>query len=162
ANKLQGVLRSRTFTLDRNKVLYRVAGVGCQINLIIDGYQLIREPIYGGLTVTVNHGDAFQWRVQDVSMWKGHRAYIEIIDEGPDFIAVDRILFGDGGPPPDAANPLLLAPLDDSDLKDSEALLRHYQGLFEEIGRQWAEGRLDRMKDAADRVAVLNWMLPLV
>src|SRR5262249_14246768 len=51
APRLQGVLRSRTFVIDHNKVLYRVAGHGGRINLIIDGYQLIREPIYGGLTL---------------------------------------------------------------------------------------------------------------
>ena len=156
AGKLQGVLRSRTFTLDKPKVLYRIAGMGGQVNLIIDGFQMIRDPIYGGLTFTVNHGDKFQWRVQDVSMWQGHRAYIEIIDDGPGWIAVDQILFGDGGPPADVPNALLKAALDDP------TLTRHLQGLFEEISEQWASGQLSQAKDAADRIALLQSLLPMI
>ncbi|HEV3259426.1 MAG TPA: DUF1549 domain-containing protein, partial [Gemmataceae bacterium] len=78
SDRLQGVLRSRTFTIPRKKILYHVAGRGAHIHLIIDNYQLIRDPIYGGLTVNIDHGDQLRWRVQDVSMWVGQRAYIEI------------------------------------------------------------------------------------
>src|SRR5439155_17021308 len=74
APRLQGVLRSRTFVLNHNKVLYRVAGRGGRINLIIDGYQLIRDPIYGGLTLAASSGDRWEWRVQDGHLWEGHRA----------------------------------------------------------------------------------------
>ncbi len=160
--KFQGVLRSKTFTIEKNKILYRVAGFGGQVNLIIDGFQLIRDPIYGGLTFTVNHGDAFQWRVQDVSMWKGHRAYVEVIDDGPSYVAVDAILFGDGGPPADVPNALLMKPLDDPSLATDEALRKHFEGLFAEVIGQWRDGKLAEAKDAADRVALLNWLLPLV
>jgi hypothetical protein len=99
SDKLQGVLRSQTFVIDRKKIHYRVLGHRGQINLIIDGYQLIRDPIYGGLTLRVDHGDKLQWRTMDVSMWLGHRAYVEIVDDGPGYIGVEQIVFSDDGPP---------------------------------------------------------------
>src|SRR5207245_2537535 len=77
SGKLQGALRSPTFRIEKDYVLYRVSGTNVRVNLIVDGYQLIRDPIYGGLSFTVNHGDRFSWSVQNVGMWKGHNAYIE-------------------------------------------------------------------------------------
>src|SRR5207247_1677665 len=61
SNRLQGAIRSKTFIIQKKKVFYRVAGQGSHINLIIDNYQRIRDPIYGGLTVTIDHGDQFEW-----------------------------------------------------------------------------------------------------
>ena len=51
SDRLQGVLRSPTFTIDKTKhPAIACAGNGGQVNLIVDGFQLIRDPIYGGLT----------------------------------------------------------------------------------------------------------------
>ena len=50
SRKLQGGLRSATFTITRDKIAYRIRGSGATVNLIIDGFQRIRDPIYGGLT----------------------------------------------------------------------------------------------------------------
>ena len=61
----------------KKNILYRVAGKGGRVNLIIDGYQHLRSPIYGGLTFTAGHDDVFTWHVQDVGMWVGLRAYID-------------------------------------------------------------------------------------
>ena len=49
AGKLQGVLRSPTFTIERPKIFYRLWGTGGQVRLVVDGLQLIQDPIYGGL-----------------------------------------------------------------------------------------------------------------
>ncbi|HEV3444142.1 MAG TPA: PSD1 and planctomycete cytochrome C domain-containing protein [Gemmataceae bacterium] len=98
SGKLQGALRSKSFAISRKKILYHAAGSESQINLIIDGYQLIREPIYGGLTIKLSH-DKPRWYTQDVSMWIGHRAYIELLDDGPGYLAIDRILLADEPPP---------------------------------------------------------------
>jgi hypothetical protein len=159
SSKLQGVLRSKTFVIPKKKVLYRVAGRGAQINLIIDGYQRIRDPIYGGLTIPINHGDRFEWRVQDVEMWLGHRAYIEIIDDGPGYVAVEKIRFSDNGPPPPAPNRLIVRILDDPQLKSPQTLARKYRELFLEILEQWRSGVLGAAMDRDDRVDLLNWML---
>jgi hypothetical protein len=159
SNRLQGVLRSRTFRITTNKILYHVAGRKSQINLIIDGYQLIRNPIYGGLTVPVDHGDRPQWRVQDVSMWRGHRAYIELIDDGPGYLAVDQILFADADPPTEPANRLIARLLEDPQLNTPEALAQKYQELLVEIVEEWRAGRLDAAADRDDRAALLDGLL---
>jgi cytochrome c553 len=159
SDKLQGVLRSQSFVISRKKILYHAAGRQAQINLIIDGYQLIRDPIYGGLTIKIDQGDDFQWHAQDVSMWLGHRAYIELIDNGPGYIAVDKIVFSDERPPADAPNPLLVSLLDDPRLTSRDDLARKYQGLFLEIVGQWQDGNLAAQADGKERLALLNWLL---
>ncbi len=106
ALELQGVLRSPTFRLEKDYLWYRVAGKKAKINLIIDGFQLIRNPIYGGLTKGINHGNEFRWVAMDVSMWRGHMAYIECKDEGPGFLALDQVVASNlrnPAPPPPSA-----------------------------------------------------------
>src|SRR5262249_42777409 len=98
-NRLQGALRSPSFTIESKHIHFRVAGRGTKINLIIDGFQMIRDPIYGGLTFGINHGDELRWHVMNVGMWIGHRAYIEALDEGDGYLVLDRVVFSDGGPP---------------------------------------------------------------
>src|SRR5262249_27013706 len=97
--KRQGDLRSRTFTIDHDKIWFRVGGSGAMVNLIIDGYQLIREPIYGGLHFKCNGDGAMHWEVMDVHEWRGHRAYIEVLDDGDEWVALDRVYFADSAPP---------------------------------------------------------------
>ena len=97
----------------RSGSAYRVAGRGTRVRLVIDSLELIRDPIYGGLEFPVKHGSQPHWHVQDVSMWTGHRAYIEAVDDGPGFFALEQVVFTDGGAPADAPNPLLARLLDD-------------------------------------------------
>jgi hypothetical protein len=160
SNHLQGVSRSQTFVLSKKRIHYHVGGKQAQVNLIIDGYQLIRDPIYGGLSFKIDSGEHLEWRVQDVSMWQGHRAYIEILDDGPGYVVLDRILSSDDdGPPPDAPNRLLLRLLDDPAITSPLALARKYQELCLEIVSQWRSGSLGSASDLADRTAILNFML---
>ncbi len=79
ARRFQGALRSPTFTIDRGYVHLKVAGKGTRISLVIDGFTLIRAPIYGGLRLAVE-GERPHWMTIDVSMWKGHRAWLEFTD----------------------------------------------------------------------------------
>src|SRR5262249_60667513 len=79
SRRLEGALRSETFTIDRKYVHLRAAGCRGQVHLVIDGFTLIRNPIYGGLSLQLDN-DLFGWRTIDVSMWQGHRAYFEIAD----------------------------------------------------------------------------------
>jgi hypothetical protein len=153
AGRLQGVLRSPSFTIDKGHILYRVAGQGSQVNLIIDGYQLIRDPIYGGLTFHAK-SDQMEWRSMDVTMWKGHRAYVEIVDDGPGFIAVDRILFADTASPPKAESKLFAGLPSDEETRTSKLV-----GLCEEIVDQWQADRLSATEDAAECYELLNWLL---
>jgi hypothetical protein len=161
APQLKGVVRSATFTISKKNILYHVAGRQGRINLILDGLQLIRDPIYGGLTFGVDHGDAWHWHVQDVSMWLGQRAYVEIIDDGPGFVAVDRILFSDDGPPALSPSRLLLRLLDDAQVRSAETLAKKYQDLLLAIVNQWQSGELAQRVDGAERLALLNWFLEM-
>jgi hypothetical protein len=159
SGKLQGALRSRTFTIDKKYIWYAVSGRGGRVNLIIDGFQQIRDPIYGGLTFVPPADDRFTWHRQDVGMWLGQRAYIEVLDDAPGHIALDRIVFSDAGHPEAPPNALLLRLLDDPAVIDADVLARKYQELFTEIIAQWSDGKLDALEDRADRIALVNTLL---
>jgi hypothetical protein len=106
---LAGVLRSQTFTISNKYVWFHVGGTGGKVSVIIDGYQQIQDPIYGGLRFGVNSGETRSWRAIDLSMWQGHRAYIELTDDGPGYLAIDGIAFSDRPPadPAPATSPTL-------------------------------------------------------
>jgi hypothetical protein len=145
SDRLAGSIRSPTFTIGMKKILYRVAGRGGQVRLILDGLQLIQEPIYGGLAFGINNTD-LHWHVQDVSMWAGHRAYIEVLDDGPGYAAIEQILFSDNGPPPEAP---LAKPRD-------EAKARAW---VEHVAEQWQAGTLGVGPTKLHDVLLLNELL---
>jgi hypothetical protein len=100
SGRLQGVLRSPTFTIDKKRIHYYAVGQQGRVNLILDGLLHLRDPIYGGLTHKIDNAERLQWRTIDVSMWQGHRAYLEVVDDGPGFVGVQQVVFSDDGPPP--------------------------------------------------------------
>ena len=108
---LEGALRSESFTIANKFIWFHVGGKGGQVSLIIDGFQKIQDPIYGGLRFTTNTGETRVWRAMDVSMWQGHRAYIDLADDGPGYLTIDAIAVGDkppGDPMARAAPPIEL------------------------------------------------------
>ncbi|MBL8796285.1 MAG: DUF1553 domain-containing protein, partial [Planctomycetia bacterium] len=117
-------------------------------------------------TFKIEHGDLMQWRVMDVSMWVGHKAYIEIIDDGPGYAAVSKILAADDTAQPlPAPNYLILQMLDDIDLTSAEQLAERYQDLVQKTLQRWRQGELTR--DDSDRLELLsqivtNEALPLL
>jgi hypothetical protein len=127
SDRLAGVLRSRTFTIESRYIHYLASGRGGNLSVIVDGFEKNRYPIYGGLTTAVDVGDHPRWLTQDVGMWVGHTAYLEIADgavpdyqgaatvlkDGGGFVAVDEIRMSDSPSPPSA--PAGLAP-DSQDL----------------------------------------------
>jgi hypothetical protein len=159
SNKLQGSLRSRTFQIDKKFIYYRVAGRGMKVNLIIDGFQQIRDPIYGGLTFHVNHGPTFAWHKQDVSMWVGLKAYIEVLDDGDGFAELERVVFSDGAAPQDLPNAFLLQLLEDPAVTSAETLARQYQTALTALVNEWRDGKLDAAADVEARIAVINALL---
>ncbi len=156
--RLNGALRSPTFTIESKHILFRVAGRGMRMNLIIDGFQQIRDPIYGGLTFAINHGDDFHWHTMNVSMWVGHRAYIECLDDNDGYLLLDRVLFSDGGPPPEAPNPLLVTLLDEAPVS-VQALDKTLHKLLDEVLTQWRDGKLDALPDGRARARLVNHLL---
>jgi hypothetical protein len=109
ARKLAGALRSPTFTIDKHYLAVRVAGRDAKARLVLNGLQLITNPIYGGLAQTVNHGDELKWMVFDLRMWKGQPAYLELLDDGPGWVAISEAWCADA-PPPGEAGPKVPPP----------------------------------------------------
>lgn len=104
--QLQGALRSNTFPIKQKYIHYRVrrtgpvrsAGRGFkegQLNLIVDGFQIIKPPLYGNLSLKVPNDGKIHWLKQDVSKFLGANAYLEILDEDESAIEVSEILFSD-------------------------------------------------------------------
>jgi len=155
SNRLQGAIRSPLFTIEKDFIHYRVAGKAAKVNLIIDGFQQIRDPIYGGLTFAIDHGDAWRWHSQNVAMWKGLRAYIEVLDDGEGYAAVDRVVFSDAGPPPPAVLPATRLLLAEDTLTSSDRLAdRLAESLRSAVGR-WRDGKVG-VGDAALVNGLLN------
>jgi Protein of unknown function (DUF1553)/Protein of unknown function (DUF1549)/Planctomycete cytochrome C len=140
SDRLRGVLRSKTFTLIKPYIHYLASGKGGRINLVVDGFEKIRSPIYGDLVHDIN-SDAFAWTSMDVAQWVGHSAYIEIDDgatvdftgpqafikDGQGSIAVDEIRFADGPPPTPPARSARETRLPSDRLKELQPLLARYR-----------------------------------
>jgi hypothetical protein len=98
--KPRGVLRSPTFTLTKPNLLYRIAGEGITVRLIIDGYLMdeYNGLLFGGCKFEVNN-PRFHWARQggDVANFVGHRAHIEIYDEGDGWVVLDDVRLADPG-----------------------------------------------------------------
>ena len=73
-----GALRSPDFIIDKNNIGVYASGNKGIIRIIIDNFQLISYPIYGGLTKQVDNEKMDKY-LFDVSQWKGHKAYVEIL-----------------------------------------------------------------------------------
>ncbi|MCS6776715.1 MAG: DUF1549 and DUF1553 domain-containing protein, partial [Chthonomonadaceae bacterium] len=160
AAPLRGALRSRTFRIRRNFVLYRAAGKGGQIRLIIDNFQRIMAPIYGGLAMEVNTPERMTWFAMDVSKWVGHRAYIELLDSGPGHLCVDEIVFADVPRLPGTPNPLVVRMLADTMPDSATALAQQYARLLEQALQQWRTGSGDPGAPARLELihAALKWL----
>ncbi|MFN3651693.1 MAG: PSD1 and planctomycete cytochrome C domain-containing protein [Armatimonadota bacterium] len=134
ADRLEGTLRSQTFEISKPQILFRMAGRGATVNLVIDGFQRIRYPIYGGLTIDVR-SPQLAWYSMDVGQWTGHKAYLEFLDYGDGFIAVDHVSFADSRVAPAAPNPQVLKLLDDAAIDTPEKLASAYGTLLADATR---------------------------
>jgi hypothetical protein len=123
---LAGSLRSPTFTIKHKRIHYLIAGRQAKVRLILNGLQLIQEPIYGSLAFAVDN-DALEWRTQDLSMWIGQRAYVEVLDDGPGYAALAAVVFSDSGPPPLPARPPRSPSSDAESQKALEALVAGFR-----------------------------------
>ena len=73
-----GALRSPTFTIEHDSITVFAAGYKSVIRIVVDNFQLIRAPIHGGLDRELVGSEMTPYRF-DVAMWKGHKAYVELL-----------------------------------------------------------------------------------
>ncbi|MCS1410911.1 MAG: hypothetical protein M2R45_04106 [Verrucomicrobia subdivision 3 bacterium] len=92
SRRLQGSLRSPTFEVDERYLHVLAAGESSRINVVIENFNLIRSPIYGGLKKQLEHTDQ-RWVTFDLDRWRGHEAYLEIKDTTPGDLAGGRFQY---------------------------------------------------------------------
>ena len=59
--RLQGSLASRTFKIYRRYLFVAGAGERCRVNVVVEGFNVIRDPIYGRLKLPLFDGRAVPW-----------------------------------------------------------------------------------------------------
>lgn len=79
---LEGSLRTATMTIRQRYLFVEAAGWAGRIRVVVDGFPVIRDPIYGGLRKVVTSPEA-AWYNFDLNMWQGRQAYVEFLDGGP-------------------------------------------------------------------------------
>ncbi|MGE0143216.1 MAG: DUF1549 and DUF1553 domain-containing protein [Planctomycetota bacterium] len=119
-----GSLRTNDFVVDRRWLHLLIAGRNSRFTILIDGFRLVRGPIYDAMRQRLAH-DQPQWVTIDMLPVQGRRASIELCDmTAPDaadphaeggwpadgWIAFARAVSSDGPapPPPAAANSPML------------------------------------------------------
>ncbi len=172
SHKLQGTLRSPTFTINKKFLHVFAAGRAARVNVNIEHYVMIQDPLYGALR-WVPESDGGQWHTFDLSIWQGREAYVEFADTTtPDlhdtafkgvgkegYLAVSRVILSDQpapanvDPPPDAA--LFRGVTIDS----LAALAARYQTIAEDSLAAFARGQLPGKSDADARAQYLSWLL---
>ena len=110
--KHSGVLRSPTFTIGSDQIHVRLRARGGYMRVVMDNYHMaVFQPLLFRGTIVKNPdtGGAFQWKSFDADLrkYRGHRAYLEFVDEGEGSFEIDEIRFSDGPPPQDRIHPLV-------------------------------------------------------
>ncbi len=109
AKNLTGTLRSRNFTIGHDAALIRLSGEKARVRLVVDGFQMdvVQPLLFAGLTQKIDTGGTWKWlRIAgDLPKYKGHRGYIELLDDADGWLAVDEIRFTNRGDDPPASAP---------------------------------------------------------
>ncbi len=156
SSRLHGVLRSPTFTITHPAIHYRLNAKNVTIRLVIDGYFMVmfHGLLFGGVELkNVDTEGRFAWKTQggDLSHYIGHRAHLEIIDQGDGFAALDEIRFSDGPVPRDAPSRLACGAVGGG-VDSIASLARSYGATWSECVDRWRDGSADR-----EDVALLAW-----
>lgn len=158
ATKLQGALRSPTFEITEPNVWYRVYGNGGRVRLVVDGLQLIRNPIYGGLEFKPKQLEPY-WHKMDVSKWIGHKAYVELLDDGDGYLALEKVNFSAGGPPAPRPNRLVAETLADASLTSKSRLATAYAAAGRHALSAWLDTPDGTDAHDADGAALIRAIL---
>ncbi len=137
ADRLQGILRSPSFTIDSDYIHFRVAARHARLRLVVDGYQLRTDNglIFEDTMIDLEDTrGAFTWRTmgKQVGKYRGCTAYIEITDESDGYIAVDEIVFSNNPEPPadPALNFAVLLPEASDKTPWMDELAQNYEDAF--------------------------------
>jgi hypothetical protein len=168
SRRLEGVFRSPTFTIQNRYAHILASGSGCRVNVRIDNFTMIRDPIYGGLKQPLDK-EPLHWITIDLDTWKGHRAYFEFDDlTTPDpsdeagkefsklaYLAVSRVILSEHSSPPSTAAPCqLLSSNDLAGASSLEQLSDIYQIATVAAVKAWMEGS----HAAPAQIAWLEWL----
>ncbi len=150
SDKLTGILRSKSFPIQHRYVHYRAWGKSGRIHMVVNGFEKIRDPIYGQLAVKVDSPTP-GWITQDVQMWVGQSAYLELSDggtvlydvgpvgyhQGHGYLAVDEIRFSDSAHAPTRPDRIAAGLLD---TENSAELISKYERVAEGALYAWRTG----------------------
>ena len=155
--RLKGVLRSPDFILQHDTILYRAAGHDGQIRLLVDGFTMdvFNKLLFAGHEFKVNQ-DQFGWisQTQDVGRYIGHRAHIELIDDGDGWLAVEQIRFANGkGKLSESPNGIGAIILADSRTTSAETLAAAFGVSWNEAFESFRNKTL-----SGDQAAWMNWL----
>lgn len=169
--KFQGAMRSKTFVLNHRNIYYRAKGRGVKIRLILDGYfmDVYNGLLFRGFSFDLKDDSRLAWHHQggDIGRYLGHRAYIEILDHGDGYAALDEIRFSNEGPPPELFSGVASRVLT-ADTNTLAGLAEHYGQLWEATRKELmnfldparkSSARLSEISDAwmPEQAQLLDW-----
>ena len=173
SRRLQGTLRSPSFSIDRRFLHILAAGRASRVNVVIEHFVMIQDPLYGRLRLILND-DAPGWHTFDLEMWRGRRAYLEFADTttqdlhdmGPPagsgldgYVTVGNVLLSDRGPPPLPSAATAIGLLGDAPVDSPRALAERYGRAVSASLAALADGSLPDMADAEARSDLLDWLV---
>jgi hypothetical protein len=134
-------LRTRSFTLERPKLFYRVRGKG-RVFACVDSHVLMNGPLHRTLVKEVNTGGNFAWIEHDLGRYQGERIEVEFTAaDGAEF-AVASVVQGEKPPAaPERVSPRLLYLLSDGSAPP-HALAAAYQRWAADVFRAAAADKL--------------------
>ena len=96
SGRLHGTLRSPTFTVPEHGIGVRCAGAGCRVRLVVDGYYLDDRNalLFENFLQAVDHPGEWRTHAWDARRYAGEQAYLEVIDDGDGFVAIDWVSLG--------------------------------------------------------------------
>jgi Protein of unknown function (DUF1553)/Protein of unknown function (DUF1549)/Planctomycete cytochrome C len=173
SRRLQGTLRSPSFSLDRRFLHVLAAGRASRVNVVIEHFVMIQDPLYGRLRLILND-DAPRWHTFDLEMWRGRRAYLEFADTttqdlhdmgppaGPGadgYVTVGNVLLSDRGPPSLSSTVTAIGLIGDAPVDSPRALAERYGRAVSASLAALADGSLPGRSDAESRSVLLAWLV---
>jgi hypothetical protein len=173
SRRLQGTLRSPSFSIDRRFLHVLVAGRASRVNVVIEHFVMIQNPLYGALRLILND-DGPRWHTFDLEMWQGRRAYLEFADSttqdlhdmgppagcGPEgYVTVGNVLLSDQGPPAQSVTAAAIGLLGDEPVNSPRALAERYGRAVSQSLAALADGSFPDRIDAEARATLLSWLV---